>query len=777
MALSNLSYCYEGIQRVYRNAVVKHVRLRLVETHPEDHVDVLKVTFSKEWEKMAESAQERRGTGEISSDIVDVFDLLGVNHFFNIFDQRYDELCPASASTGAKDEQRKKEKQALVQWMKTIKNLRDPLSHPSEEDFSFEDAFDLLNCARRVLVRLKLESDAVTVKSLMDSLSGWPLSIAKEAVPLEDRLPPRESVVTSFVGREVELAKLREWFLDPVSRRWALAGEGGKGKSALAYNFAVRVKFEAPPPFQIVLWLCAKKKRFQEGAVVNVDLPDFCDLDSALTRILALYGWIEESTYPTERKQAQVLELLNAFPALLIVDDIDSLEEQEENAIEFFSLQAPQTKSKILLTSRRVVFGFGGTTTHVEGLNEQDARQFIQSRCHLMELDPALISDTVTRDILKVTERSPLYMEDLVRLFAVMKPADAVKSWQAKGGDDARVYALGRELEMLSEAARNILVAACVPTAPVSFPELEAVTGLSDERVASALRELQGLFLVPKPRLIEGEQRFDVNINTRFLVRKVLGGSDLYRRTERAYKAVSGQLPPQRGNKEIAAIIRQAVFLVRNRQQDTAEQLLHKALEKYPDDPELTAFLGWVYKTWDIPRVTDAREKFHRAWQLKCSNAEMYRHWSRMESDEHEWTKAAEAAEKGIKLLSTAPAVLYFHAGYARSRLARELATGLHSERSREELAKSQELLKKALRSPDVLEAGERNLNADTYRALVLNCEMLNDLRNMETYFQQWLGEHPDDPDAESEWRRLATRFGLRRQRPPTAGLERKNPT
>src|ERR1035437_5350097 len=97
--------------------------------------------------------------------------------FFNLFDQRYDDLC--LPTLGIKEDQRKKEKQALVQWMKTIKNLRDPLSHPSEEDFSFEESFDLLYCARRVLLRLQLKPEADQIKDLMDALSGRPRSIGK----------------------------------------------------------------------------------------------------------------------------------------------------------------------------------------------------------------------------------------------------------------------------------------------------------------------------------------------------------------------------------------------------------------------------------------------------------------------------------------------------------------------------------------------------------------------------------------------------------------------
>ena len=67
------------------------------------------------------------------------------------------------------------EKNALLQWLKVIKNLRDPLSHPSDQDFTFEDSFILLDSARRVLVKLGLKEAADTAKGWASQLVGRPL--------------------------------------------------------------------------------------------------------------------------------------------------------------------------------------------------------------------------------------------------------------------------------------------------------------------------------------------------------------------------------------------------------------------------------------------------------------------------------------------------------------------------------------------------------------------------------------------------------------------------
>ena len=283
----------------------------MINAFPQNYEEKIRAPFEKEWDQLRLNAHERRQTGEISSEIVDDFDLLSVNHFFNLFDAYYEKLnSPAIVQS---DQQHKLSKQTVLQWIKTIKNLRDPLSHPSEQDFSYEDSFVLLDCARRVLLKLNLGDEAGQIKALLDDLSGRPLSMENSQEPLEGRLPPRESVVNDFIGRKTELDRLWEWFRDPVSRRWALAGEGGKGKSAIAYQFAADVMFSAPKPYQIVLWLSAKKQRFEEGVTKKIVEPDFYDVDSALSAILRYYGWIDEMAGTIERKRERVLELLDFF--------------------------------------------------------------------------------------------------------------------------------------------------------------------------------------------------------------------------------------------------------------------------------------------------------------------------------------------------------------------------------------------------------------------------------------------------------------------------------
>jgi hypothetical protein len=780
MEFHNSTICYQATQRVYRNAVVRHIRQIFTDKFPDNWKKQLKhAVGAEEWEKNQSNTRQRQISGESGSSVSDDFDVLDVAHFYNIFDIHFDLLFPSRTSDTQKD--RNRWKRSVLDWVLTVKTLRDPMSHPPEQDFSFNDSFRMIDCEGRVLDALGLP-EAAELKEIQKELSGYPKDAPEPVEPLPHSLPPREAVVVDFVGRTQELRKLWDWLRDPHAHRWAVAGEGGKGKSAIAYEFAAQVRFAAPEEILAVWWLSAKKKRFTERRAVSVSGPDFEDLRTACQKLLADYGWNEPIPSDKEELQSKVLRMFNEIPSLVVVDDLDSLEGQDEEAIEFFTLAAPVTKSKILLTTRRTVFGMAHTTTHVSGMSPEDFSKFVKSRCQIFGLDPKVLTPDRINEVRQLTEGSPLFAEDLLRLSASVSLAEAVKGWKGKEGDEARRYALGRELDMLSAEAKEALLAACLSSGPVSFAELESLTGFSKARLNAVISEMQRLFLVLKPRIIEGEERFDVNVNTRTLVVRVFDGTELYRRTQNAVDAVAGRLPyADRGR--TGSVIRQAVFLVKTGEFSKAEETVQAALKVEPNNPSLIGALGYVYKSWVPQRATDARQQFARAAQLKCKRLDPYRQWIQLEIGGKEWTNAARAAAQGLKNLPGNVELMYW-AGYAHSRLGKELLGGLLLERARTELETASDLLRDALRPPESLKASqERQLNSMCYRAIVITYDSLAELAELEhfrglgqrdplkgqgeyisrvkQFLTDWISEHPDDAFAERERSWYERKYGF----------------
>jgi len=775
--------CFEGISRIYRNSCVQHIRTVLKNKYPTDYEQYIKRLFKdEEWQTITRDAEMLRKTGEIESPLVDGIDVLSVNHFYNVFDCYFDDLFPSAVSLP--EEVRKGQRQAVLTWAKHIKRLRDPaLGHPSEKDLSRDDAFGLLDAARRIL-KLFDEPSAGRMAELID------VAIAPEATQIVpslithkldvSTLPPRESIAPDFIGREQELAVLMKWVQDPERRLWLLAGDGGKGKTAIAYELASRLSSDAPNNLEAVIWLSAKRRKFSSGHVVEAEA-DFSDLESALDAVLSVYGERTEGANLSQ-KESKVLEYLHLLPALVILDDVDSLEGPGLEALTFFMFELAKTPSKVLLTSRRVThFGMEPITTQVSGFEStsKDGSGFVMSRVGMFNLDPSLFSSRrLIQEIIKVCDGSPLFIEDLLRLCCHGEsPEKAINVWKTQDGQDARRYALQREYDLLSNDAKKVLLACALYEGAVSVADISVATSMSHSKVMDSIKELQNVFLVPKPRLIEQEPRFALNMNTRRLVLDVQQNTDLARNISKYIAAASDKLPSTPGQRsQIRQYIRQAVSLVKLDKHADAEATLIRGLEIFPESADLHGTLGWVYKQWSPPsRFVDARKRFQRAADLKGKTPDIYVHWSQMESDDNEWTRASEAAETGLKVLPR-NLQLGLLAGSARLRLGKNLASQALDDRASQEFRKAEKLLKSILVKPELTEEGGYMLRSHVLRALVLTYEQLvkntsipkrgrtNSVRQRLLHMLgdaliTWKSEHPSDQYAKTEFSRLVVRF------------------
>ncbi|MCL4861976.1 MAG: tetratricopeptide repeat protein, partial [Caldilineaceae bacterium] len=168
------------------------------------------------------------------------------------------------------------------------------------------------------------------------------------APPRVARRPPAHhlpSAATSFVGREAELARLREWLLDPVRRLVTLVGPGGVGKTRLALAAAEGVKLA-----------------FADGAwfVSLAGADDELALVTAVGQVLGL------SFLPPAEPAQQLMDYLQARKCLLILDNFEQLAEVAAPWLARLLECAPD--AKILVTSRRRLNFSAEHALLVEGL-------------------------------------------------------------------------------------------------------------------------------------------------------------------------------------------------------------------------------------------------------------------------------------------------------------------------------------------------------------------------------------------------------------------------
>lgn len=752
--MDNTTIVYNAIQRTYRSAVVDVIRQRMTQEFDRDAVDQLKSLFGKKdestgktyWEQIEDAANERRsgGTGELSTPIRDPFEMCGVEHFFMVFEKFFDVLVPSHADRPKREKNQLK--QTLTTWMKQIKSIRDPISHPVTDDISFADATMVLYNARKVLdICGKSEATAQILRLNATLLGGF--TNAPEAVLT--CLPPPDEVVMDFVGRHAELRDLRDWLYSGKSRRWALSGDGGKGKSAIAFAFAKSLAPTTDHNLDAILWISAKRRRFIEGATALVDRPDFTDKASALSAILRCFG----ATYSADSAEHDVLGLLTEYPALLVVDDIDTVEGDSEDAIQFLVMTVPEvTKTRVLVTSRRKLFGMANLTTQVQGLSNGDLEEFLKSRCDLMGIaaGPVLAAKEA---LLHATDASPLFVEDLLRLSqAGLQIEKAIGIWAEKRGDEARKYAIQREYDQLSDDSKQVLLALSLQ-GPCGFEDICKGLDWPSERLVDAMDELRKMFLMPHQ---SAGSLLALNRNTQLLVLKVFGKSEAYRRTQRLMRAAAGVLRPQRREEQVvSAQLARSRLLVRQGKCDEAENNLQALASKYPGRADVLSHLGWTQK--NTGDRASARMNYRRAHDLGCRERDMYWHWSDLEAIEEEWKASEEAASLGVAKFGNEQGLL-FRQGYALHRQGRELIFDGEMDQGQRLCKKAAAILEKAKEQKN---GEDRNfsLRFQIYRAIAINLELIEDWSGVIRHFAEWSRECPHDDNCGMEYERMRRKY------------------
>lgn len=343
-------------------------------------------------------------------------------------------------------------------------------------------------------------------------------ALAPPKIP--DTLPRRDP----FFGRKKEIADCRR-ALGPQDRGWGIIidGIGGIGKTALAVEVAYLCKAESQ--FEAFIFASAKQSRLDpEGA------------KSRNAAVRTLEGFLNETArglgqpgiaqLTGDEKRRALLDALRQKSALLIYDNLETLEKTEQEALADFLRDLPQS-CKAIITSRRRG-GEGAAWLRLEQLDWESGRAIIADE---MSRD-ARLAETLRRAgeaqwrlLFDETGGSPLALKHVLGLMRMRGPALTLERALAllrkgAGGEaDLQQFIYREARKELGENEIKALGALSFFLPSAAFEALMAAADLSRTALDVVLERLDALSLVNREA---GEERYSLHPLTRRYVRDEL---------------------------------------------------------------------------------------------------------------------------------------------------------------------------------------------------------------------------------------------------------------
>lgn len=478
-----------------------------------------------------------------------------------------------------------------------------------------------------------------------------PLAGLFRVTRISHNLPDRNFVCPRFIGRDGIVNALWRWLGDDLSHAKVLAGEGGLGKSSIAYEFAERVSETPGVPFEQVVWLTAKEKQFKAFEDQYFKVPErhyttYDELLLAICHYLPFTADEIEGATPVELRRMIKRGLMD-HPSLIVVDDVDSLSSEEQRQVLELGMILGSSPSRILLTTRFNQSFSADNVIKLSGFSlDEEYPQYLEALRERLSFP--VLSESEIEKIHVTSSGSPLFTESLLRLLRWTNVKGAIEQWKGERGSAVRAAALKREIDLLTPEAQRILLATAI-LGEASAVELCEVLGYTPEQIERGLADLISLFLVAAPALAS-VPRFRVPDNTRRLVTDsastlVTDRARLEREIQR-FRTRSGKSTK---DDRVAIAISQAAALVRIGNFESALATIKDARHRTKDHFDLLSYQATLCLKLAPPKIDDARKLARNAYTKGCRKSEVFDTWFEAEWSAKNFVGALEATEAALE--------------------------------------------------------------------------------------------------------------------------------
>lgn len=468
---------------------------------------------------------------------------------------------------------------------------------------------------------------------------------------IDASLPSSPTTLKTFVGRIEVLEQLWHWLFHSRDSRRFLWGDGGSGKTTVAFEFAKLVADHASeiPTFlgreiDIVLFLSAKRRELDPltRQIVQKGRHDFSDAEDLFRQILHLSNMYDTEFDKIEALSGDELELkleevLNAITFLLIVDDIDTLTtEKKDSGAELLSdlLSRSKSGSKVIYTLRNLPALAIRNSIEVPGLDrETEYKEFVETCCGQFQ-QPMPSDNLLFGDMERISSRRPLVLEVIIGLRRTCGSFEAaLEAYQGQAGDRPRSYLFEREYNALSDSfPKNLLAALYLLGKPSSFGDLEVILRFDQEKLRNSIGEVSDMFLNYIEDDATGEALFSLNEVASGFIKNVCIKLDKFETLKNRV------LNYQRGEQGKSAVVEQLILRIDQLIQpdpDAAFALLfdREFEPEIMERSDFRALRGFVASKQQPPKIDLMRTEMMLASDIGRVDHNQMREWYYREMD------------------------------------------------------------------------------------------------------------------------------------------------
>jgi hypothetical protein len=450
--------------------------------------------------------------------------------------------------------------------------------------------------------------------------------------PVRSALPSRDLDLVKFVGRENSLVKLRQWLTDARSPIRLITGIGGLGKTTLGAQFAEEVVATGAADIEWVIWLTAKQQTFSalRGRLVPTGKVDFADertLYQAVLKVLSYEMPLEEDEPSIDEVRERVADALGTYSCLLIVDDIDSLEPDDQkelvaqlHGLALLTVGRDIPPSRILLTSR-IDQGLPETAVvKIEGLERKAFDEHVTNLCENFKIAP--IRGQILDDLFTATSGSPLFAASVVRLVKLgEKPQSVIDTWRGEDGEEVREFAFKREVQRLTLGQARLLYAVLL-LGETSIGDLAEILDVTPRAVRDRIAELQAYHLMATDTRQSGASVVlapNDLISISEIVRTHLGTNS--REVEAACSRA--QEKSDSSSAKVGLGIRRIISAWQTNRFAEAVVLAQDLKRDFPKNPDVASILGVAFFRNTPPRLQEADRALEEALRMGCKRPEL----------------------------------------------------------------------------------------------------------------------------------------------------------